>query len=347
MERLHYIPNGRNQNAKPKERSCDAARESSPQGSLTAKAEDRPRDDRQGGCQREDDHRDVQGALLVLSKRVESHEGDGNRPALLSTVTPVTWLETETDDGVRWLTIDRPDRKNAIPADGWRLLDGAFTDFEESEDRVLVVTGGGEDFCAGADLDGDSFPGGITVAEAHRRMKSVGRAATTLHRLTKPTIAAVDGVAVGAGMNLALGCDVVLATDRARFSEIFVRRGLSLDFGGTWLLPRVVGLQRAKELALSGRMVTAGEALKLGIALEVVPPAELRGRANEVAHSFLAGAPVAQMLAKQAINAAFESSWSESLSWEAQSQAIALRTEDVVEGVAAFLQKRDPDWKGR
>jgi enoyl-CoA hydratase/carnithine racemase len=265
----------------------------------------------------------------------------------LSTVTTImSWLKTDSDDGIRWLTIDRPERKNAIPADGWPLLTEAFDDFEKSDDRVLVVTGEGGEFSAGADLDADRFSGKVSVTEAHRRMKVVARAATALHRLSKPAIAAVDGVAVGAGMNLALGCDVVVASDRARFSEIFVRRGLTVDFGGTWLLPRVVGLQRAKELVLSGRVVPAAEAVELGIAMEVVPAAALRSRAEEIARSFLGGAPIGQMFAKQGLNASFESSWSESLSWEGQSQAIAFRTQDVVEGVAAFLQKRDPDWAG-
>jgi len=178
-------------------------------------------------------------------------------------------------------------------------------------------------------------------------MKIVGRAATALHTITKPTIAAVDGVAVGAGMNLALGCDIVIATDRARFSEIFFRRGLTVDFGGTWLLPRIVGLQRAKELALSGRIVTADEALAMGLVLEVVPTDGLRERVSTVAKSFLAGAPVGQRFAKQGINASFQSSFAEALSWAGQSQAITLGTDDVVEGVAAFIQKRPPDWKGR
>lgn len=245
------------------------------------------------------------------------------------------------------MTIDRPDRKNAIPTDGWPDLTAAFEEFEHSEDRVLVVTGAGGEFCAGADLDRERFSGGGSVVDGHRRMKVVGRAATALHRLTKPTIAAVDGEAVGAGMNLALGCDVVIATERARFSEIFVRRGLSVDFGGTWLLPRIVGLQRAKELALSGRIVAAEEAVRLGIALEKVPVDDLVDRVTEIAESFLAGAPVAQMFAKQGLNASFESSFADSVAWEGQSQATAFRTEDVIEGVNAFLEKRDPRWRGR
>lgn len=260
----------------------------------------------------------------------------------------MAWLRVETRGAVRWVTIDRPDRKNAIPSpDGWPILTAAFEDFEESDARVLVVTGAGGEFCAGADLDPERFGDGDSVADGHRRMKVVARAATALHRTTKPTIAAVDGVAVGAGMNLALGCDVVIATERARFSEIFVRRGLSLDFGGTWLLPRIVGLQRAKELALSGRIVGAAEAVRLGIALEAVPVDRLEARVAELAQSFLAGAPIGQMFAKQGLDASFETSFADALAWEGQSQAIAFRTEDLAEGIEAFADKRDPEWKGR
>ncbi len=122
-----------------------------------------------------------------------------------------------------------------------------------------------------------------------QRMKEVGAAAMALHRLTKPAIAAVDGVAVGAGMNLALGCDVVIATERARFSEIFVKRGLTVDFGGSWLLPRIVGMQRAKDLALSGRIVEAEEAFRIGLVTEVVPVEALGQRVAEIADGFLVG----------------------------------------------------------
>lgn len=255
---------------------------------------------------------------------------------------------TEDDGPVRWLTIDRPERKNAIPFDGWPDLRDAFLDFERSEARVLILTGAGGDFCAGADLDQTKAADMASVADRHARMKLVHDTATALHRSTKPTIAAVDGVAVGAGMNLALGCDVVVATERARFSEIFVKRGLSLDSGGSWLLPRIVGLQRAKELALSGRIISAHEAVEFGIALEAVAlPESLTDRARELAESFLRGAPVAQMFVKQGLNAAFESSFEESISWETQSQSIAFATEDVFEGIAAFLQKREPNWKGK
>jgi 2-(1,2-epoxy-1,2-dihydrophenyl)acetyl-CoA isomerase len=139
----------------------------------------------------------------------------------------------------------------------------------------------------------------------------------------------------------------VIASDRARFSEIFVRRGLTLDFGGTWLLPRIVGPQRAKELAFSGRIVGAAEALSIGLCLEVVTPEQLDRRVTEVAESFVAGAPVAQMLAKQSLDRSWELSFEDALDWEGQSQAICAGTEDVAEGIDAFLSKRPPEFKGR
>ena len=259
----------------------------------------------------------------------------------------MTWLSVDDRGPVRWLTIDRPKRKNAIPFDGWVQLRTAFEEFEASEARILVVTGAGGEFCAGADLDPSRLDELKSVSDRHQRMKEIGSAALALHRLTKPTIAAVDGVAVGAGMNLALGCDLVVATERARFSEIFVKRGLTVDFGGSWLLPRVVGLQRAKELALSGRIIGADEALSIGLVLEVVPVDQLEARVTELAEGLLAGAPLGQMFAKQTINASFESSFSDAVGWEGQAQSVALGTEDMAEGVAAFLEKRLPTWKGR
>jgi len=260
----------------------------------------------------------------------------------------VSWLLTDDEGEIRRLTFNRPERKNAVPPEGWPALRDAFADFEKSDARVLIVTGAEGEFCAGADLDRSGSALQESVTHRHRRMKTIGEAASALHRTAKPTIAAVDGVAVGAGMNIALGCDVVIASTRARFSEIFVKRGLTVDFGGTWLLPRIVGLQRAKELALSGRIVDAEEALAIGLVVEVVPPDELADRARAIAESFLEGAPMAQMFAKQGLNASFESSFADSLSWEGQSQAIALGTADSAEGIAAsaFLEKRAPNWRG-
>ncbi|MFO7549048.1 MAG: enoyl-CoA hydratase/isomerase family protein [Acidimicrobiia bacterium] len=256
------------------------------------------------------------------------------------------WFQIEDRGPIRWLRLDRPERKNAIPPDGWDELRSAFVDFERSDERVLVVTGSGGEFCSGADLDPSIAVDLSGVGARHERMKTVTETALALHRITKPTIAAVDGVAVGAGMNLALGCDVVVATDRARFSEIFVRRGLTVDSGGTWLLPRLVGLQRAKELALTGRMVDAEEALRIGLVLEVVAPEHLEEAVDAMAGRMLDGAPVAQMFAKQGIDRSWDVTLEEALGWEGQSQAICFSTADVLEGMAAFLQKRRPEFRG-
>jgi len=250
------------------------------------------------------------------------------------------------DEGrVRWLTIDNPARRNAVPEDGWPKFGEAVKGFAASDARVLVIVGAGEDFCSGADLGGELVTGG--PSDRYRVMQRIGAAARALHDVSKPTVAAVDGVAVGAGMNLALGCDLLICTDRARFSEIFVKRGLSVDFGGTWLLPRRVGLARAKELALSGRIFGADEALDLGIALEVVPPERLRERAGELAEALAAGAPLAQSFIKKALDRSHAWSFDEALAFEDQAQAVLMSSHDVVEGIQAFLEKRDPDFEGR
>jgi 2-(1,2-epoxy-1,2-dihydrophenyl)acetyl-CoA isomerase len=178
-------------------------------------------------------------------------------------------------------------------------------------------------------------------------MELPNRAALALHRISKPTVAAVDGVAVGAGMNLALGCDIVIATERARFAEIFVNRGLTLDFGGTWLLPRLVGLARAREIALTGRMVGAEEALTIGLISAVVEHEGLADEAERVAVMLGAGAPLAQRFIKVALDRSSTMTFEQSLAFEGQAQATLLGSEDLFEGAAAFFQKRPPEFKGR
>ena len=247
--------------------------------------------------------------------------------------------------GVRTLTIDNPTRRNAIPADQWSTLADAFEAFEKSDTQVLIVTGRGDDFCSGLDIG--SSAGGGGVVGWYQEMSEVGRAAGALHATSKPTIAAVDGVAAGAGMNLALGCDILIASDRARFTEVFVKRGLTVDFGGTYLLPRRVGLARAKELALTGRVVVAAEALEYGLASRVVPAEELHTEAAVLAAELAAGAPLAQRFIKSGLDRSFEMSFDEALDYEAQAQAILLTSEDSAEGLVSFLEKRPPEFKGR
>lgn len=250
---------------------------------------------------------------------------------------------------VRTLTLSRPERKNAVPPDGWGRLRAEFEAFDRSDQRVLVVTGAGGEFCSGADLsmDPDDLAQLQSVAGRHDRMRAVEGAALALHRISKPTIAAVDGIAAGAGVSLALGCDVVVATTRAQFAVLFVRRGLVVDFGGTWLLPRLVGLQRAKELALSGRRVPADEAHRLGMVTRVVESAELGTVSHEMAQSFLRGGPRAQSLIKAGLDGAAGMSFEEALAYETYAQLLCLGSEEAAEGISAFLEKREPEFKGR
>lgn len=272
----------------------------------------------------------------------------------MATIVPAVTLATVEgmfavhDDGaVRTLTIDNPGRRNAIPHAGWLELADFIAEFAASTQRVLVITGAGGDFCSGADLAGDLAQLAGTAATRLEWMHAVERAARALFTLGKPTLAAVDGVAVGAGMNLALACDVVVASDRARFAEIFVRRGLTVDFGGTWLLPRLVGLARAKELALTGRVFGSEEAASYGLVAEVVSHELLADRSAEIAAELAAGAPTAQRLAKLGMNRSFEMSFEQALEFESQAQAVCLSSEDVAEGVGAFLEKRAPRFTGR
>ncbi|MDH3730014.1 MAG: enoyl-CoA hydratase/isomerase family protein [Acidimicrobiia bacterium] len=247
---------------------------------------------------------------------------------------------------VRTLVVDNPEHKNAISSAGWVELAGHFEAFEASEQRALVITGAGTDFCSGADLGGSVFTD-HGIAARYADMRQVGKAATALYRISKPTVAAVEGVAVGAGMNLALACDIVIASRTARFSEIFVKRGLTVDFGGTWLLPRLVGLATARDLALTGRMVGGEEAATIGLAARVVEPEHLQAEALEAATALAAGAPLAQRFIKTGLNRSLDMTFEQALAYEDQAQAILLSSEDVVEGVTAFLSKRDPDFKGR
>jgi 2-(1,2-epoxy-1,2-dihydrophenyl)acetyl-CoA isomerase len=183
------------------------------------------------------------------------------------------------DAGVVTITLNRPERKNALTMDMWAELARVLDDISVSrEDRVLVITGAGDAFCSGADLSGAAEE---PTGHGLWLMRQTARVALRLHELPQPTLAAVNGVAVGYGCNLALGCDLVLASDSARFSEIFLRRGLAIDGGGSWLLPRLVGLHKAKELAFFADIIGAEDAREVGIVNRVVPAAELAAVTHE------------------------------------------------------------------
>ena len=255
-------------------------------------------------------------------------------------------LIVERSGGIVTVTINRPEKKNAANGTVWNELLATFTEVQaRPDDRVLVLTGAGDAFCSGADL---SDPGRQS-AEVHQleRMRFIADVALRLHRITKPTIAKVNGVAAGAGCNLALGCDLIVASDRARFSEIFARRGLSLDFGGSWLLPRLVGLHKAKELALFADVIGADEAERLGIVNRVVPHEELDAFVDAWTARLAAGPPLALSMTKTMLNNAFAVSMEQALEDEGRCQTVNFGTADTAEAMSAFLEKRDPTFSGR
>lgn len=257
-------------------------------------------------------------------------------------------LIVRREGGVVEVTMNRPDRKNAMDTAMIRELREIFDEIElRQEDRAVVLTGAGGAFCSGADLGAGSSPASDTSQPALHRMRRLGEVAVALHELSKPTIAKVDGVAVGAGMGLAIGCDLVVASDRARLSFIFPRRGLNLDNGTSWLLPRLVGSAKAKELALFGEMLSASEAVELGLVNRVVSADELDGFVAGWATRLAEGPSQALSLSKRLLDGSWSSSLAEAVEAEAQAQCINFSSEDTMEAMRAFVEKRDAHFIGR
>lgn len=254
------------------------------------------------------------------------------------------------DGGVATITLDRPKVNNALTTDHFAMLGRAFDEVASNpEDRVVIITGRGRAFCAGADLSGPGTSGKRIQAgpvTRERWVRETTLPALALHRLPKPTIAAVNGVAAGAGCNIALGCDIVFAAASARFTEVFINRGLTLDYGGSWLLPKLIGMQRAKDIAFRGDVFDAAYALEIGLVLEVVPDDELMGRVQEYAQVLAKKPPVALSMIKSNINRMANTSFEEGLELEASAQAACMGTKDFGEAMRAWLQKRDGEYVG-
>lgn len=249
----------------------------------------------------------------------------------------------ERASGVVTVTMNRPERKNALTSAMIQELRSTFDGVARNdEDRVLVLTGAGGEFCAGADLSDADGPAVGDPLRALEGVRRVGEMALSLHRLGKPTIAKVDGVAVGAGLGLAIACDLVVASDRARLSMIFVRRALSADSGTSWLLPRLVGAAKAKELAYLAEIIDAEDALRVGLVNRVVPHEDLNDAVADWALRLAEGPALALSTTKSLLDAAWSSSIAEALEHEAACQAVNLAGHDVQEAIAAFLEKRSP-----
>ena len=258
-------------------------------------------------------------------------------------------LLVERDAGVVTITLNRPRKLNAMTARMWQELIEALDEIEDNrDDRALIITGAGDGFCSGADLTdtegNETAVGG--VGGTWRRMRLVGSAALKLHDFAKPTVAAVNGVAAGAGLNLALCCDIIVASDRARFSEIFSRRGLAVDYGGSWLLPRLIGLHRAKELVLLAEMLDATAAERMGLVNRVVAHDALITEVREIAGRLAALPPLQLAMSKKLLNQSFAMSMAEALDAEGLAQTVSFASKDTIEAVLAFAQKREPHFTG-
>ena len=250
-------------------------------------------------------------------------------------------------EGIVTITLNRPEMKNAISVAMFEALRDIFRSVTAQQQARCVVLTGTRDFAAGADLSRAGSDAPRERPNTMLSMRVIHDAVVALHEIPVPVIAKVRGVAVGAGMSLALACDMVLASDNARFAAIFARRGLSLDCGASWLLPRLVGIQKAKEIALLAEMFSAEEAKAMGLVNRIVPDDELDAAVAELAVRLSRGPTLALSMTKRLLNNAFTSSLPEALEAEAMAQGVNSTTDDTKEGLLAFLEKRDASFKGR
>lgn len=249
-------------------------------------------------------------------------------------------------DHVVTITLNRPEKKNAM---SWVMFNELRSAFErvahEREVRCAIVTGAGGAFCSGADLsDPKNIPS--SALDMTDRMRVIHGVAQAIVNCPKPTIAKVTGVAAGAGCNLALCCDLVTASRSARFAELFVKRGLVVDFGGSWALTRVLPLHKAKELALLGETISAEDADRLGMLNRLCGDDEIDGVVADLARSLVALPPRAVAMTKANLNRALERSLEDSLRAEGDAQALMFSGSDTREAVSAWLEKREARFTG-
>jgi len=254
-------------------------------------------------------------------------------------------VRVERAEHITTVTLDRPATKNACTGDMWVALGAAFQEASYSGARVVILTGAGGDFCAGADLSGGG--GGGSQGTHLDAMRVLGEVVLAIHDCPVPVVAKVDGVCVGAGLGLALAADLTWCSDRARFSAIFAKRGLSLDFGTSWLLRQRVGVHKAKELAFTAAMIDGTRAAALGLVNAVVPAAELDGAVAALADTIAAGPPIALSMTKRELDNAASSSLAAALEAEALAQNVNVHTQDMREAFTAYAELRTPRFEGR
>ncbi len=252
-------------------------------------------------------------------------------------------VKTARDGAVLTVTLNRPDVLNAFDAAMHAALRGALEEAAAPEVRAVVLTGAGRGFCVGQDLGEFGQTPDIGASLRERYHPNV----LAIRRLEKPVLAAVNGPAAGAGLSLACACDLRIASEAAVFVPAFIAIGLVPDAGGAYFLQRLLGTPRAFELMASGRRLTAAEALEWGLVSEVVQAERFEQRVAELAEEWAARPTRGVAMTKRLFDSAERASLEETLALEADLQAAATQTEDFAEGVAAFLEKRDPRFSGR
>ncbi len=252
----------------------------------------------------------------------------------------------EQQDAIARITLNRPDVLNSFNRDMALLLQKHLEQIRDQADiRVVYLTGAGKAFCAGQDLQevaGEKPPSFTAILAEHYNPIIKG-----IREIEKPFIAAVNGVAAGAGANLALACDIVVASNKAAFIQAFSKIGLIPDSGGTYLLPRLIGLQKAAALMMLGEKVNAEQAVEMGMIYQTLPDDQFADTAWKIAERLAALPPIGLGLTKRALNYALANDLDHQLEIETELQATAGMTEDYKEGMSAFLEKRTPNFKGK
>jgi enoyl-CoA hydratase/carnithine racemase len=259
----------------------------------------------------------------------------------------------EKENRITTITLNRPEKLNALNMTmRWEILRATQEAAKDLDTNVLVFTGAGKGFCSGGDVEdmaAKKFQS--PLADPSLKVKSpqdLGNLIVIMIRqMPKPVIASVNGVAAGGGCNLALACDIRIGSDKARFGQVFVRRGLHPDWGGTFFLPHLVGPSKACELIFTGEVIDALEAEKIGLLNKRVPQEKLAETTREFALKLANGAPIPMGLAKRAIYKAMETDLSSMLEYELYAQRICIESEDYREGIKSFLEKRQPEFKGK